>query len=92
MKVAFKDDKELASFQRVINTKNGHRDVFFNNLLKFFQDTGRNSFQTQPVQEFIGACKSISTAYKDFIKSGSNKKNFLDTISGNLKTIVGSGI
>ena len=92
MKIAFQSDKELESFQKVINTKNGHRDEFFNNLLKFFQDTNRDSIQTQPVQEFIGACKSISEAYKDFIKPNSDKKKFLDSLSGNLKTVIGSGI
>ena len=92
MKVAFQNDKELESFLKVINTKDGHRDEFFNNLLKFFQDTNRDSIQTQPIQEFVGACKSISVAYKDFIKPNSNKKNFLNSLSGNLKTIIGSGI
>jgi hypothetical protein len=92
MKIAFKDYKTLESFQKVVNTKDGHRDAFFTNLLKFFQDSGTDSIQKQPIQEFIGACKTISVAYKDFIKPGSDKKRFLDTLSGNLKTIIGSGI
>ena len=92
MKVAFKDGKELESFQRVVNTPVGHRTAFFTNLLKFFQDSKTESIQIQPIQEFIGACKSISSAYKEFIQPGSNKKYFLDTLSGNLKTIVGAGL